>query len=153
MRYISEIADRFGSGRVSVTMSTGPFNAISGPGSPAADHAPETGQGHACGVAPGFVSADPARRRRLAMSGISRVPGRILVALVRVYQLVLSPAMAPSCRHLPTCSEYAVEALRRHGVLRGGWLAVWRIARCHPFGTSGFDPVPMRGEAPRPPSR
>ena len=146
-------ADRFGAGRVSVIMSTAPFESKSEPGGPTADRVPESGQGHACGVAPDFGSVAPARSPRLAMSGISRMPGRILAGLVRVYQLVLSPAMAPSCRHLPTCSEYAVEALRRHGVLRGGRLVVWRIARCHPFGTSGFDPVPARGEAPRRPSR
>ena len=92
-------------------------------------------------------------RIAVVMKGVGRTPGRLLAGLVRVYQLVLSPVMAPSCRHLPTCSEYAVEALRRHGVLSGGWLAVRRIARCHPFGTSGFDPVPVRMETPRPPSR
>ena len=74
-------------------------------------------------------------------------PGRILACVVRLYQLVVSPLMAPSCRHLPTCSDYAIEALREHGVLRGGWLAARRIARCHPLGTSGFDPVPVRGDA------
>ena len=76
-------------------------------------------------------------------------PARIAVGAVRLYQLVLSPVMPPRCRHLPTCSEYAVEALREHGVLRGGWLALARIARCHPFGTSGYDPVPARCDAAR----
>ena len=74
------------------------------------------------------------------------LPARIAAGAVRLYQLALSPLMPPNCRHLPTCSEYAIEALRVHGVLRGGWLAARRIARCHPFGTSGFDPVPVRGE-------
>ena len=77
---------------------------------------------------------------------------RILACAVRLYQLVLSPLMAPSCRHLPTCSDYAIEALHGHGVLRGSWLAIRRVARCHPFGTSGFDPVPAREDAPRRPS-
>ena len=77
--------------------------------------------------------------------------GRILSGVVRVYQLVLSPIMPPACRHLPTCSDYAIEALREHGMLRGCWLTVRRLARCHPFGTSGFDPVPARGSAPRQP--
>ena len=86
------------------------------------------------------------------MNGNSRMSGRILASLVRVYQLVLSPVMAPNCRHLPTCSDYAIEALREHGVLKGGWLSVRRIARCHPFGTSGFDPVPERRETSRRPS-
>jgi len=79
-------------------------------------------------------------------------PGRILVGAVRLYQLVLSPLMPPHCRHLPTCSDYAVEALREYGMLRGGWLAVRRIARCHPFGASGFDPVPVRGRVSRRPA-
>ena len=60
-------------------------------------------------------------------SPVSR-PARIAAGAVRLYQLVLSPLMLPNCRHLPTCSEYAIEALREHGVLRGGWLAAWRIA-------------------------
>lgn len=68
----------------------------------------------------------------------------LLVYAVRLYQLVLSPVLPQGCRHLPTCSDYAIEALREHGVLRGGWLSVRRIACCHPFGTSGFDPVPPR---------
>ena len=75
--------------------------------------------------------------------------GRILACVVRLYQIVLSPLTAPSCRHLPTCSDYAIEALRGHGVLRGGWLAIRRVAHCHPFGTSGFDPVPAREDVPR----
>ena len=75
--------------------------------------------------------------------------GRILACAVRLYQIVLSPLTAPSCRYLPTCSEYAIEALRGHGALRGGWLAIRRVARCHPFGKSGFDPVPAREDAPR----
>ena len=78
-------------------------------------------------------------------------PARIAVGAVRLYQLVLSPLMPPNCRHLPTCSQYAIEALGEHGILRGGWLAVRRIARCHPFGTSGFDPVPLRGNRRRRP--
>ena len=84
------------------------------------------------------------------LSPLSR-PARIVAGAVRLYQLALSPLMPPNCRHLPTCSEYAIEALHVHGVLRGGWLAARRIARCHPFGTSGFDPVPARGDDRRRP--
>ena len=80
-------------------------------------------------------------------------PAHIAVGAVRLYQLVLSPVIPPRCRHLPTCSEYAIEALREHGLLRGGWLAVRRIARCHPLGTSGYDPVPARRGAGRGPAR
>lgn len=66
---------------------------------------------------------------------------------VRGYQLILSPLLPPSCRYLPTCSDYAVEALACHGVLRGGGLALCRLARCHPWGGSGYDPVPPRRSA------
>ena len=67
---------------------------------------------------------------------------QILILLVRGYQVVLSPLLPAACRYHPTCSYYAVEALEKHGALRGGWLAVKRIARCHPFRAGGFDPVP-----------
>lgn len=66
----------------------------------------------------------------------------LLVALVRLYQLSISPLLPPSCRFTPTCSQYALEALRRHGPLRGGWMAFRRLCRCHPWGGSGYDPVP-----------
>ncbi len=66
----------------------------------------------------------------------------LLVFFVRAYQVVLSPLLPASCRYHPTCSHYAIEALQKHGALRGGWLAVKRIARCHPFRPGGFDPVP-----------
>ncbi|HSS63437.1 MAG TPA: membrane protein insertion efficiency factor YidD [Gammaproteobacteria bacterium] len=65
-----------------------------------------------------------------------------MIGVIRGYQLVLSPVLGPRCRHLPTCSEYTAEAIIRHGVFRGGWLAVRRIVRCNPWGTSGYDPVP-----------
>jgi putative membrane protein insertion efficiency factor len=67
---------------------------------------------------------------------------RGLIVVVRGYQRVLSPLLGPRCRFAPTCSAYAVEALSRHGAARGGWLAVRRIARCHPFNRGGHDPVP-----------
>ena len=66
----------------------------------------------------------------------------LLRGLVRLYQLVVSPLLPPSCRYLPSCSDYALEALTRHGVLRGLVLALRRLARCHPWGGSGYDPVP-----------
>ncbi len=69
---------------------------------------------------------------------------------VRAYQLIVSPLLPPSCRFLPSCSDYAIEALERHGALRGGGLALWRLARCHPWGGSGYDPVPRRKTAVRP---
>lgn len=64
------------------------------------------------------------------------------IALVRTYQLFVSPLLPASCRYIPTCSAYAVEAIERHGVVRGGWLAAKRIARCHPLRPGGHDPVP-----------
>ncbi|WP_040325679.1 membrane protein insertion efficiency factor YidD [Aurantimonas manganoxydans] len=70
-------------------------------------------------------------------------PGRYLgLGLVRLYQLTLSPLIGSHCRHLPTCSEYAYEAVARHGLWSGGWLSVFRVGRCGPFGTSGIDNVP-----------
>lgn len=69
------------------------------------------------------------------------LPRRAAIGLIRLYQVAASPFPSP-CRYAPSCSTYAVEALDRHGVMRGGWLALRRIARCHPFGGSGYDPVP-----------
>jgi len=62
--------------------------------------------------------------------------------LVRAYQLLLSPMLGASCRYTPTCSQYAIEAIRKYGPFKGGWLGVKRIARCHPWGGHGHDPVP-----------
>jgi hypothetical protein len=66
----------------------------------------------------------------------------LLMALVRLYQLLLSPLLRPSCRFTPTCSAYAIEALRAHGATAGLWLTVRRLLRCHPFHPGGYDPVP-----------
>ncbi|OGF15741.1 MAG: membrane protein insertion efficiency factor YidD [Candidatus Eisenbacteria bacterium RBG_16_71_46] len=65
-----------------------------------------------------------------------------LVLLLRAYQALLSPLFRGACRHVPSCSAYAAEAIERHGALRGGWLALRRVLRCRPFGSHGFDPVP-----------
>ncbi len=65
-----------------------------------------------------------------------------MILLVRGYQVTLSPWLGGQCRYVPTCSQYAVKALRKHGALRGGLLAFWRILRCHPFSRGGYDPVP-----------
>jgi len=67
---------------------------------------------------------------------------RILIALIRAYQYVLSPWWGSQCRFTPTCSHYAIEALERHGALSGSWLAARRILRCHPWTDGGYDPVP-----------
>jgi putative membrane protein insertion efficiency factor len=65
-----------------------------------------------------------------------------LVLLVRAYQMILSPLLPAACRYYPSCSAYAIEALERHGALRGTWLSICRIGRCNPFRTGGYDPVP-----------
>ena len=67
---------------------------------------------------------------------------RPLVMLVRLYQVSLGPFLGGHCRFSPTCSQYAIEALRAHGAVRGSWLIVRRVGRCHPFGGGGYDPVP-----------
>jgi putative membrane protein insertion efficiency factor len=72
-----------------------------------------------------------------------RTPGRVFgTAFVRLYQLTLSGFVGNSCRHLPTCSEYTSEAIARHGLWAGGWMGLFRVARCGPGGTRGLDPVP-----------
>jgi len=66
----------------------------------------------------------------------------ILTALVRGYQVAISPLLPPSCRYLPSCSAYALEAIEKYGAARGAWMALRRIGRCHPFRPGGYDPVP-----------
>ena len=99
------------------------------------------------------VSTDPsfgalARRARglLLLDGVTRAsPLReLVVLLLRVYQLTLSPLLGPVCRFAPSCSSYAVTAVRRYGVLHGAWLTARRLARCHPWNDGGWDPVPER---------
>ena len=70
------------------------------------------------------------------------LPARLLAALVRGYRYLLSPWWGRQCRFTPTCSQYAIDALERHGAARGSWLALKRVLRCHPWGGGGFDPVP-----------
>lgn len=67
---------------------------------------------------------------------------RLLILPIRLYQMFISPLTPPSCRFTPTCSQYAIEALRKHGPFKGTYLAIRRILRCHPWGGSGYDPVP-----------
>ncbi|GAB6050997.1 membrane protein insertion efficiency factor YidD [Hydrogenophilus islandicus] len=70
------------------------------------------------------------------------VIARVVIVLVRGYQLLISPWLGQNCRFTPTCSEYLIEAVRRHGVVRGLWLGARRIGRCHPWHPGGHDPVP-----------
>ena len=64
-----------------------------------------------------------------------------LILLIRIYQLIISPWLGPKCRFTPTCSAYAIEAFQKYGLLKGGWMTIRRISRCHPWGGHGHDPV------------
>jgi hypothetical protein len=66
----------------------------------------------------------------------------LLTALIRAYQYLIRPMLGSNCRFAPSCSDYAVEAVQKHGALKGGWLALRRISRCHPYHPGGYDPVP-----------
>jgi putative membrane protein insertion efficiency factor len=78
------------------------------------------------------------------LDALGRVFSWPLLALVWLYRKLISPMLGVNCRFEPSCSAYAEEALRRYGALRGGWIALRRICRCHPWGGSGYDPVPQR---------
>lgn len=64
------------------------------------------------------------------------------LGLIKLYQYIISPYLGPKCRYVPTCSNYAYEAFKKHGIFKGFWLSVKRISKCHPFGGHGYDPVP-----------
>ena len=76
------------------------------------------------------------------MDRLKRLPGILLICVARGYQLFVSPILPQTCRFHPTCSGYAIEAIREHGAARGAWLALKRIGKCHPWGSGGYDPVP-----------
>ena len=73
---------------------------------------------------------------------MSRMLARAAIVPIRLYQKMLSPLFPPTCRFTPTCSNYAVAALERYGLFKGGWLAIKRVGRCHPWNEGGYDPVP-----------
>ncbi len=73
---------------------------------------------------------------------MSKLLGKFLILLIRVYQYTLSPYIGRSCRYTPTCSVYSVEAIKKYGPFKGGWLALKRVLSCNPWGGSGYDPVP-----------
>jgi putative membrane protein insertion efficiency factor len=80
------------------------------------------------------------------LSFVKKVFANILIAIVRFYQSAISPLYPATCRYTPTCSQYMIEAIRVHGVLRGTWMGLRRISKCHPWGGSGYDPVPPKKE-------
>lgn len=85
----------------------------------------------------------PPHRGRNWSGAFAKTPGRLFgMGFIRLYQLTLSGFIGNSCRHLPTCSEYGYEAIARHGLWFGGWMTLFRVARCGPGGTAGFDAVP-----------
>jgi len=73
---------------------------------------------------------------------MGRIFGNILIGFISLYRLFISPLLGANCRFQPSCSAYGIEAIRRHGALKGSWLTVRRIGKCHPWGKSGYDPVP-----------
>ena len=75
------------------------------------------------------------------MKGILKILSLPLIFLIKCYQWIISPWLGPKCRFTPTCSQYAIEAFRKYGPFKGGWMAIRRISRCHPWGGSGNDPV------------
>lgn len=79
-----------------------------------------------------------------ALRFFRRLPVLYVVAMVRAYQVMLSPLLIGSCKFYPTCSDYFIQAVREWGILRGGWLGIRRLLRCHPFGPGGLDPVPPK---------
>ena len=73
---------------------------------------------------------------------IIKLPANILILLIKIYQYTLSPFIGRNCRYTPTCSNYGIEAIRKYGAIKGGWLTIKRVASCNPWGGSGYDPVP-----------
>lgn len=76
------------------------------------------------------------------MTAVAHIPRALLILVIRAYRLLLSPLLPPACRFAPSCSEYSLEAVSRHGALRGSYLSIRRVGRCHPLHSGGFDPVP-----------
>jgi putative membrane protein insertion efficiency factor len=98
---------------------------------------------------PVLAAPNGSSRLPAALAGWARAaPGLILRLLIQLYRLLLSPVLGVNCRFAPSCSAYALEAVERHGAMRGGWLAARRILRCHPWGGAGFDPVPPVTQQP-----
>lgn len=80
----------------------------------------------------------------LSLKGERQMLKKFFISIIRFYQIVISPLKPPSCRFYPTCSHYGLEAVQRFGALKGGWLTLKRILKCHPFHPGGLDPVPEK---------
>ena len=90
-----------------------------------------------------MLRAKPAMRQSLpTMKRIIQLPAKFLILLIRIYQVTLSPFIGKSCRYIPTCSNYGIEAIQKYGFFKGGWLTFKRVLSCNPWGGSGYDPVP-----------
>lgn len=118
------------SGHDSARMGRGSESAACGSGA----SVPGSGAGGASLVPDGAASRTGGRAAKAAKAGS--------LTLIRIYKIFVSPALIPACRYWPTCSAYAYEAIEKWGVRRGGWMALRRLLRCHPFGGHGYDPVP-----------
>jgi putative membrane protein insertion efficiency factor len=75
-------------------------------------------------------------------ASVAEAMKKLLISLLRAYQYAISPLLGRNCRYFPSCSEYAVEAVQKHGAIKGGWLGAKRVCRCHPWHPGGYDPVP-----------
>ena len=77
---------------------------------------------------------------------MQRIISKIFIFIIRFYQATISPLLGANCRYMPTCSAYAIEAIKIHGPIKGGWLGIKRISSCHPWGGHGYDPVPKKNK-------
>jgi len=84
----------------------------------------------------------PDHKRKTVMRNVKEVLAFPFIVLIVLYQRIISPWIGPKCRYTPTCSQYGIEALKKHGPVKGLWLTMKRVSRCHPWGGSGYDPVP-----------
>jgi len=116
---------------------------------PTVDHVPRDVRARtgADGDAQAAVDTAPVGTAQRLLDVLRRVPALTLIGMIRAYQAVISPMTGPSCKYYPSCSHYALTAVRRHGALRGTGLALWRLLRCNPWSLGGVDDVPPARDA------